>query len=185
MITHVSIDLETLDTCSRATILSIGAVAVGENGQSLAPDFYRVCNTESQTGRTLSRSTVGWWENQSDEARKIFDEAKTANHLIAALKEFRSWILQLPGEVQVWGNGATFDVGIIADAMWELQIKEPWDFWNIRDLRTLADLAYRYGFKNPPERVGTHHNAIDDARHQSNLMVAYFRHLDEAMSNEG
>ena len=187
MITHVSLDLETLDTCGRATILAIAGVAVTEQDGEFTlshPHFYRVCNIESQDKRTMSQSTVNWWERQSEEARRVFDEAKTARHPAHALLEFRDWIGNLPGDVQVWGNGSVFDIGILADAMWEWGITEPWDFRNIRDLRTLADIARRYGFSTVLPDVGTHHNALDDALYQANYLAAYFNHLNRVTRHE-
>lgn len=187
MITHVSLDLETLDTCGRATILAIAGVAVTEQDGEFTlphPHFYRVCNTDSQNKRTTSRSTVNWWRRQSKEARHVFDEARTAAPLAHVLLDFCDWIRNLPGEVHIWGNGSVFDVGILADAMWELMIREPWDFRNIRDLRTLADIARRYGFSTVLPDVGTHHNALDDALYQANYLAAYFNHLNEVTCNE-
>ncbi len=46
----------------------------------------------------------------------------------------------LPKDVKVWGNGANFDIGILEHAYDQYQIEIPWEFWNVRDCRTIKDM---------------------------------------------
>lgn len=177
---HVSIDLETLSTSPAATILSIGAVAVCETqGNEIA--FYTVCSLESQPHRHVSQSTLNWWESQSDQAREVLDQAKSANapSLDEALDAFTQWLGDIgeTHDIYPWGNGAAFDVAILEHAYKERGPFVPWDFRKVRDMRTLRDLHLRLGVEVNVERAGTHHNALDDARFQARIVMATLKAL--------
>lgn len=56
-------------------------------------------------------------------------------------------------------------------------IKSPWQFWNIRDLRTLLDVAKDLaGFdKKSVPFVGIEHHALHDALHETKLAAEALR----------
>lgn len=173
---QVALDLETLGTSPDSVILAIGAVAVcEETGQRRR--FYSVCNANAQPGRTVSRSTLDWWSKQSDAARAAFDEAhkQEAPMLTTVLEQLTQWIgdLGLTHDVFVWGNGANFDVAMLEHAYKQISDFVPWSYKNVRDMRTLYDITLRLGMdiKGNTIRVGTHHNALDDAEFQANVIM--------------
>lgn len=182
---HVSIDLETLSTSPAAVILAIGAVAVcEESGNSVS--FYRVCSVDSQKNRQIDSGTLAWWEKQPEDARKVLTEAESADAtpLKDALHALTDWVGLLGNTHQVYvlGNGANFDVAILEHAYKDISPFVPWAYWNVRDLRTLKDMALRLGVadqvhKNNP-RTGTHHNALDDARYQAALAMGYIKAME-------
>src|SRR5690554_2606812 len=111
----VMIDLETLGTTPGCSILSIGAVAFDENG--LGAEFYCVVSREScqKYGLHEDRETLKWWENQSEEARKVLTEAEHGNALEPALSMLSTFRGQFDlEEVRIWGNGSDFDNAILA-----------------------------------------------------------------------
>jgi DNA polymerase III alpha subunit (gram-positive type) len=177
---HIAIDLETLSTSPAAVVLAIGAVAVCETtGETVS--FYTVCSVDSQESRQIDQSTLHWWEQQSAEARLVLDQANDptiAIHLDDALAELSAWVGKLgeTHEVFVWGNGANFDVAILEHAYKNISPFVPWAFRNVRDMRTLRDIALRLGLgpqiENSTVRTGTHHNALDDAQFQANVVMA-------------
>ena len=108
-----------------------------------------------------------WWLRQSNEARLALTENWSLNEV---LLDFQNW---LPTNALVWGNGADFDNVILLSAYEAARIDCPWSHKNNRCYRTLnAEL-------NLPraERVGTHHNAIDDAKTQAIHCIYLLRHL--------
>jgi exodeoxyribonuclease VIII len=61
-----------------------------------------------------------------------------------------------------WSHGATFDLVIIENIYRQLEKNLPWQFWQLRDTRTLFDLGY-----NPDMPQGSKHDALQDAIRQS------------------
>lgn len=177
---QVALDLETLGTSPDSIILSIGAVAVCETTGERRK-FYSPCSIESQDNRTVSQSTLRWWEKQSDEARKALDDARAPDctTLQQALTQLTNWIGELgqTHDVYVWGNGATFDISMLEHAYKQISDFVPWDFRKTRDMRTLYDITLRLGMDINVPRAGVHHNALDDAEFQANVVMESLRQI--------
>jgi exodeoxyribonuclease VIII len=152
------VDLETLGNGSNAVIIALGAVEFG-NGQ-LGREFYMNIDPQScvDAGLKMDVSTVMWWMQQSDQARAAFKKPGAPLELV--LCEFSSWF---PSGSVLWGNGATFDNVILDNAYKALNGKRPWHYTKDRCYRTLKNLRPDV----TQERVGTHHNALDDAKFQA------------------
>ncbi|WP_052321211.1 3'-5' exonuclease [Pseudomonas fluorescens] len=182
---EVAIDLETLSTSPAAKLLSIGAVAVcAATGQTIK--FYTATSVASQPVRKTDASTLDWWSTQSPDARKAFDYAHSDEcpTLAEGLTQLTDWLGKLgeTHDVHVWGNGADFDIGILNHAYKEISPFVPWYFRNVRDMRTLYDITKRFGLEIKVPRVGTHHNALDDAQFQADVIMESLRQLDDLAS---
>ena len=182
---QVAIDLETLGTSPDSVILSIGAVAVcTETGQIVK--FYGACAIDSQQHRTISKSTLNWWESQSADARKALDFAKSDDcpSLQDSLSRLTEWLGDLgkTHDVYVYGNGSDFDIAMLNHAYKQISDFVPWNFRRSRDMRTLYDITLRFGLdiKGNAKRVGTHHNALDDAEFQAAIIMESLRQIDLA-----
>ena len=178
---QVAIDLETLSTSPAAVMLSIGAVAVCEStGTRL--QFYAATSVDSQPGRKTDASTLIWWDKQSNEARKAFDYAHSEDcpPLSQALDQLTDWLGKLgeTHDVYVYGNGSDFDIGILNHAYKEISNFTPWNFRNVRDMRTLRDICLRFGLTISVPRVGVAHNALDDAQFQADVIMESLRQLE-------
>lgn len=171
---RVMLDLETLASTSHAAILSIGAQVFDFEEASLHSAFYRVVDAEHSVkhfNRVKSDDTMAWWDRQSYEAKKVFDEPKQI--LPLALSDFTEWFAREAGtSAEVWGNGSDFDNVILSNSYQAVRMKQPWSHRASRCYRTLCALV-----PAPilwPVRSGTHHNALDDARYQAECaLVAY------------
>lgn len=157
----VMIDLETLGTTPDAPIIAIGAVyfcrktgALGDRFEATV-DFNSACK-----GRRADPSTIKWWLGQSDAARKAV--VRGDQGMECALKGLAAFIR--PGS-RPWGNGATFDISMLEHAFRQYKLECPWKFWDVRDCRTVEDLAPVS--RRSIRREGTHHSALDDAIHQA------------------
>jgi len=64
----------------------------------------------------------------------------------------------------VWAQGATFDPILWEAACTAVGDPVPWKFFNVRDTRTLYDLA-SFDHRSV-KREGIAHHALDDCRHQ-------------------
>ncbi len=170
---NVMLDLETLGTRAGCTVLSIGAVYFGPGG--LGAEFYRVVQRASCKASALQEdaATVAWWARQSGAAQQVLRDADDHEKSVAlpqALLEFNSFLAQHGANVFVWGNGADFDNPILNAAYVAAKVKPGWGNWNGRCYRTLKGLV-----RGPTlQRVGTYHNALDDAKSQALHAVALF-----------
>lgn len=180
---HVMIDLETLDVRPSAVILSIGAVAFNRDG--LGEEFYQTVYAEGQDaiGRTEAASTVAWWQQQSEEARRVFTDPGRVK-LAVALERFSVWCGRLynvdAAPIILWGNGSDFDNTILASAYGSCGYLTPWKFHNNRCYRTLKNLNIPLTTEQGIARAGTHHNALDDAKYQAHYCLEYLKMLDAA-----
>jgi len=167
----VMIDTETLGTVPGSAILSVGAVMFGPAG--LGAEFYAPVLLASCTdaGLVIDPVTVAWWMKQGDEARAAAFRSDAAP-LRVVLKDFSDWFLEQRAR-KPWCHGATFDVPVMEAAYRACGMAPPWDFWNVRDTRTLYDLA---GLK-VDRSEGTHHNALDDAIAQAKAAAQAMRVL--------
>ena len=156
------IDLETLAVTPDAHILSIGACSISDPSIT----FYHTVEGRNQQ-RTTNFSTIKWWLKQSPEAIKSATDRSCVLSIGEMLMEFSAW---WKGNqfVQPWSHGSVFDVIILENACRQFGYEIPWNFWDVRDTRTLFDTAYRITGKTlKPHREGTHHNALDDAQFQA------------------
>lgn len=163
---HVMVDLETLSTAPDAAIVQIGAVEFDPLGSGLGSEFEAHVSPQSciDAGLRVDGSTINWWMNQPDEARKAVFVGE-ARHVQRALADFRFWLAGL-GEVHgLWSHGAAFDIPILLSAARRCGFQEFWGYRTTRDTRTLAWLAG--GLAGPPPRVGVEHTALADAKSQA------------------
>jgi len=174
----VMVDLETLGNSPGAAILSIGAVAFDpETGEMDDDGFYTVVNTNSCVcaGLRFDQGTLDWWREQSDEARQVLKEAMSpkAPTLKNALIAFNGYLYARGKDVRVWGNGSDFDNALLAVAYRAADVTPGWKFWNSRCFRTLKNLSPG----TTVQRLGTYHNALDDARTQAAHALRIFAEL--------
>jgi hypothetical protein len=172
---RVMLDLETYSAASNACILSIGACFFDE--EKIGAMFYQPLQCHNQVtsfGRHISANTMKWWSEQSEEARQVFNDPN-AVELQHGLQAFRDWVGD--SNPEMWGNGADFDCVILGNAFEAVGIQKPWSYSNNRCFRTLKNIVkLRPGF-GLPARVGTHHNALDDAIYQAQCAQVYLREL--------
>lgn len=165
---NIMLDLETMGVAPYGAIIAIGAVKF--NDEKVTDRFYEVVDLKSSVdaGLEIRPDTVMWWLQQDTDARSAFKEEGLP--LIYALSRFHVWAGEDP---IVWGDGSMFDNAIIVNAFeksgYNRDIKKdrPWSYRNDRCYRTLRSLRPDIEIK----RVGTYHNAVDDAESQANHLI--------------
>ena len=170
---HVMLDLETLGQRAGCAVLSIGAVLF--TPRRVTKEFYAVVTLRSarRAGLVVDPATERWWSEQSAQARTVLTMAKDRKlsvPLRGALQAFAAW---LPPNAKVWGNGADFDQPILSAAYDACGLPVPWKFYHSRCYRTVKNLAPTVALK----RVGTYHNALDDAKSQAVHLQRVLRQL--------
>ena len=189
MATEIMLDLETMGKGPRAAIIAIGAVAFDLN----APDgedpiksrFYSEVSLESSVaaGGELSPSTIMWWLQQSEDARKKFalqgkdETAMNVPTITGASLLFTEWCTEhLTSDGSIWGNGSDFDNAILTSAYEGQRRETPWKFWQNSCYRSVKKL--RKDIKL--QRVGVYHNAVDDAESQALHLIAIMKDINHA-----
>jgi DNA polymerase III epsilon subunit-like protein len=171
---NITFDLETLGNTKDAPIVQIGAVKFTDEGE-VTDKFVRRIKASSleQYDFHIDYSTVFWWLNQSKEAQESVFEKEPRMGLRQALYEFTKWIGK--ASKYVYWSHATFDPPILNNNIAKVGIDNPIPFRNHRDIRTLT----HFTGKIETERVGTHHDALDDCIFQAKYISKGLRALNK------
>jgi exodeoxyribonuclease VIII len=176
----ISIDLETLSNKFNSPILSIGAVkfdrVTGEVGQT----FYVEIDPDDAIRHGLvSGSTLAWWVKQDAKARRVFEPSNKKVQLKMGLQMLGDFVRARGAGAKPWGNGSSFDITVLEHAyeVAGMGLQPQWKFWDIRDMRTIIDVAESMGFVKARLIEGIAHNALDDAVHQAKEIARAFAHI--------
>lgn len=160
----IMIDIETLDTRPTSVILSLGAVVFDET--ELGRTFHRRIDIDSclRLNMTVSGSTIAWWMEQPDVARKLFQTQGTniANVLDAFTRAFDWEKIK-----EVWANGTDFDLVILRNAFERTGIRCPWAYYKGRDYRTVRKLFPQAVLNECTVEPRIKHDAFEDATSQA------------------
>lgn len=178
-INHVMIDIETWGNEMDAVICSISAVMfdieTGETGDIFHSDIKAQSCIDA--GLSVSASTVLWWMQQSEDARrKMVGGQVRAINLDSALYSLSEWYGTFAMDCKVWGNGAKFDLGIITSAYKAVGMPLPWNHWDEMDVRTMNLLRPKY--KKTAKFEGVPHYGVDDCKHQIKYICGIYRDLN-------
>ena len=169
------IDLEGLGTGPDTTILTIAAQAFDPFGTGYYnQQYYARITLESQPNRSIQQDTIGWWATQPAAAR---DEAFMEEGRIDLDQALDSLGKLIWHANRIWAQGPTYDMNILEDAYKSYNKPLPWQFYKVRDSRTVFSLYP--GLPKPP----TTHHALEDCRRQIDMLQLTLRHLNvQAMS---
>jgi 3' exoribonuclease, RNase T-like len=169
---HLMLDLETMDTSPDATVLTLGAVHFNPWGNGYGDKIYFRINIDDQDalGRKVDQGALDWWAKQDP---AIMEEAFSPNDRIPFVEAIDKFHKFAWGCDAFWSHGATFDLIIIENIYRQLGKPIPWQFWQLRDTRTLFDLGY-----DPEMPKGNLHNALEDAIRQSVGVQNIYRKLN-------
>ena len=169
----IMLDLETLGTQHDAMIVQIGACYFDRETGDIGEKFKaNIVYDHDEKRFSIEQGTVMWWLQQSEEARNsISGDAFPLETVLRDLHDFLD-----RDDTNLWSH-TTFDMPILANAFDAIGLKLPIPYRRMRDLRTLVDLADHHS-KAP--RVGTHHDALDDALYQVVYAVEAMNKLKHA-----
>ena len=168
---HAMIDLETLDTCPQATVTTIGGVKFDPySDKEPHSEFYFRLDIDEQDrlGRTVNQDTLDWWAKQDPHIKEEAFGEEDRVGLVHFLNHLTKWMV---GVDVLWGHGYGFDVTMVEDLYRQMAIPIPWNFWQVRDGRTLISLLNRDPRKDMQQDL---HNALKDSYYQAKaIQVAY------------
>lgn len=182
---RIMVDLETLGTRPGSVIVSVGAVFFSASEpKPLGEEFYTIINVPSQINLMMETDpeVMDWWTKQSPEVQKVLDDAvlPEAPSIKQVLARFSMWVKKFAAsdKVQIWGNGANFDNVLLREAYNYADMDAPWNWYNDRCYRTLKNLPAAKG--TTLQRLGMHHNALDDAKTQALHAVDIMQRMNAA-----
>ena len=154
----VMIDIETLSNKPNAVILHIAAQSFDPLGRGYDDNYLDLLiDIDSQTDRDVNDDTLTWWGSQSEAIKaKMFTETGRVT-LSEALDQLHKLCWHAK---RVWMQGPQFDATILENAYRDTDRSAPWQYWEIRDSRTLISLAP--DLDQPPAE----HDALADCRRQ-------------------
>jgi hypothetical protein len=168
----VMLDIETLSTRPESVILTLGAVKFdpwADEVDTEAGLYLRIdVDEQLQLDRHVQQETVDWWGKQPEDVR---DEAlgeherTNLNDTIDQLNRF------LVGSTNIWCQGPAFDIVILENLYRQLVRPTPWQFWQIRDSRTLFGV---HGDPREKGRTGAH-NALIDCYYQARAVQEIYK----------
>lgn len=184
---QIMIDLETLSTHTDASIIEIGAVEFNKYTGDIGETFDLIIKPDDwgKFNRHIDGNTIQWWFSQNKDARERFlsDNNETFVSLKEALYKLSDFILRCGVEdgnahnkVTVWGNGATMDITILQNAYEYFDIKIPWSYWSVNDVRTIVDLNPKIK-KNCIFDSGIKHSAVADCLHEIKYLTETIKTL--------
>ena len=167
------IDLETLSTNPNATILTVGGVKFDPytNIEPAQGMYFRVdVDSQTEMGRDVMQDTLDWWGKQDPE---IMEEAlgdKDRISIDEMIKTLNKWCV---GVDVFWCQGPLFDYAILQNLYGQMGVPVPWNYWQIRDSRTLFSLVPR----DPSETRTGLHNALEDCYFQAKKVQRVYKQL--------
>lgn len=154
----ITFDLETAALCPTAAPLSIGAVVWDRNGETtpfldtreFVTEFFTNIDMTScfVEGLSIDTQTQEWWQKQSEQAKRaLLAEPKSA--LKETTLAFFAWIEEVCKAVDaesvcLWSQGSDFDIAILRNICYVLDIDIPFRYTNFRDHRSvMMEMAAR------------------------------------------
>jgi hypothetical protein len=172
MAIHAMIDLETLSTRPDAVILSLGAVKFNPYTVDTPHDpLYFKVDVDSQTemGRHVMPETIEWWATQPKDIQEDALGEQDRVPLDQVIQKINKWSV---GVDVFWCQGPLFDYAILQNFYAQMGKPVPWQYWAIRDSRTLFSL-----YKEDNDKKVDAHNALADSDHQAKKVQRYYRDL--------
>lgn len=161
---NIMIDIETLGTSPNSVIATIGAMKFDRSTnlksfEEMTSFYYRIDLQSCQSlGMITEEDTAKWWDNQDEKSREEIYSTENRVSIQQALEELSEFIGNNP-YTTVWAQGPHFDCTILENAYKKCNLQVPWAFWNVRDCRTLFDIA-NLRLKNIPGEY-PHHSLYD------------------------
>ena len=168
----IMLDLESLGTRPDCAILTLGACKFDPFSDRFGDSLYFRIDVDEQLalGREVQEDTLAWWSNQAEDVR---EEALGEGNRVSLETMYRDLNRFCVGVDNIWCQGPAFDIVILENIYRQQGWPTPWQFWQIRDSRTL------FGVHGDPREKGKAglHNALEDCISQAQGVQLIYRNL--------
>lgn len=165
------LDLETISTRPDATVLTFGACKFNPYTEHDITDgiYFRIdVDEQIALGRHVDEGTIAWWGTQSED---VYAEAFDPRDRITLEKFTQELNRFLVGADCIWAQGPVFDIVILENLYRQMGLPCPWNFWQIRDSRTLLSTL---GDPREKNKAGLH-NALEDCVSQAQAVQYVYK----------
>jgi exodeoxyribonuclease VIII len=165
------IDMETLGVTPDCMILTIGAVHFDPYGTGIIDKLYLKVglDEQEQLGRIIDPKTLEWWSKQNAD---VLEEALSDDNRIPLTESVDKLHKFFWGCKRFWSHGSVFDLIILENLYRQMKKPLPWNFWDLRDTRTIFDLGH-----DPEMPQNSKHDALQDAIRQAIGVQNVYRKL--------
>lgn len=170
---QVMLDVECAGTARDAALMAVGAACFNLHTYEVGPTFAVPIHvaTSVRIGMRIDPAAFLWWLRQGDDARRaVSTNLVDISDGLAAFTAFMEANTRRQ-DVRVWANSSSFDMSIMNFAYDKLGKRIPWNFGKETCFRTVRNLNSHVPYE-PGNRVGTHHEALDDALFQIEHLFA-------------
>lgn len=171
----VMVDLETLAVRSSAVFYEVGAIefvvspATGKLTKLRRGQWFIDTKHQVLAGASTDDEVIKWTRGKPDRA-KALAKAETSG---MSVPQFIGHLGEVVNEDTVlFCNGAAFDAAILDEACHRHNMKTPWSYYNIADLRDFVTAAYLATGKDVfnASREATH-DGLDDCHRQIEMLA--------------
>jgi hypothetical protein len=170
----IMLDIETLSTRPESVILTLGAVKFSPWDQEVNTEtglYLRIdVDEQLQLDRHVQQETVDWWGKQAEEVREEALGEHERTRLGDSVDQLNRFLV---GAENIWCQGPAFDIVILENLYRQLGRPTPWQFWQIRDSRTL------FGVHGDPrdKNASGAHNALIDCYYQARAVQQIYKQV--------
>lgn len=166
---RIMIDVETLGLSVDSPIFEIGVVTFSQEDGIIETLHLHLdlMDVMFETGFVAEKGTLEWWRKQAYKPNGKRNRLPLKRSL-KALTDF----MESHKPHEVWANSPAFDLILLKEHYKAIGEKEPWEYRQERDYRTIRRLAEELGLpiqKHDAEEPS--HNARDDALGQSHSLL--------------
>lgn len=170
------IDLETLGVEPDSVVMTLGAIKFDpfSDAEPHSPLYLRG-DVEEQTQfpfeRSIDENTLAWWAKQPEAIREEAFGDHDRVTVQEMLRQLNKWAVGLD---YIWCQGPTFDFVILQHLYRQSKKPVPWNYWQIRDSRTLFAMMPQDPRKAIQEEL---HNALADCYYQAKCVQQSYKHF--------
>lgn len=176
------IDIESFGIGPNAALIAIGAVRFDTRslliGSQTKNVFSYGVNLQSclDAGLRVDGSTVEWWLSRPKEQQVDILRSRPGVPLAKAMNALSLWWSQDAETKYPWSHGSMFDIVILESAFKAVGLAPPWFYYNVRDTRTLFDVA-GFDFNTFKTKNKKPHDAYNDAVVQAEGVITCLKKL--------
>jgi len=178
----IMLDTETFGLSAGSVCTEIAAVPFDLKNPSIKeiPQYvrgYLPVDPQLNMGRTIDAETLSFWLTEGLAARTKIAENISGDHeryeaeLRRIFRTIKGWIYQAD-EVEIYCKGSDFDIPILSSLVASIDLKLPWKYDMVRDLRTIAKRAGVSSHDITPPKDFVKHSAYSDCKFQILLYAA-------------
>lgn len=163
---RLMIDIEALGLQEDTVVLSIGIFNMDSDVRAI---IIPSLEEQERTGRTINVSTVQWWMEQSEEAKRVFSQNPFNGGRLSCAAAAETLMDFIDMADEIWANGVDYDFKILSHFVRQYAPERKWPYWQQMDYRTIKSM-FKGRFDHTTVERGVAHDALADAVYQGECL---------------